>query len=359
VRINTRDANLLEGQQVSLKVLHQSIERGNTDETLTATTDMRGAATFTNQPTETDFVYQVTVAVGEARYSTIQFQFRTGDSGLRVAVPVFESTPNLDGLLIMTKGIIAMVPQDNLFAIDVIWRIENYGNVSWLPNVTFPLPEGFRALNIKEVPGDVHFEAAGEHDVKLTGTVSPGQHDLMFRIHMPTDGKSLQEVKFPSGIHLGQLRVILDSSPTMALKVDGFPTPEETRNQDGQRRLIASRDFLTEKVQAPEKIEVQVSGIPTPPAGRSVAVLLAAAIVVGGVAQTLGRRRPSTAARSELSKEDLDRASELLLEELIALEQAFQQNSIGRKTYDQARRQLLEAFARLRAESGERVEDAA
>jgi hypothetical protein len=140
----------------------------------------------------------------------------------------------------------------------------------------------------------------------------------------------------------------------MNLKVKDFPEPDETRNKDGQRRLVASRDFLSEKVRAPEKVEVQISGIPTPAAGRSVAVGLAAAIALAGVAQSFGRRRSANPARSQLSKEDLARASELLLEELISLEQAFQQGSIGRKTHEQARRQLLEAFARLGAERDER-----
>jgi hypothetical protein len=140
----------------------------------------------------------------------------------------------------------------------------------------------------------------------------------------------------------------------MELKVVGFPAPEETRNQGGQRRLIAARDFVTEKTPPPEQIEIKISGIPTPAAGRSVAVGLAGLIALAGVAQSVGRRRSSGPARSQLTKEDLERASELLLEELINLEQAFEQGAIGRKTHEQARRQLLEAYARLGAEHQER-----
>jgi hypothetical protein len=105
-----------------------------------------------------------------------------------------------------------------------------------------------------------------------------------------------------------------------------------------------------EKARAPDDIEIKISGIPTPAAGRTVAVVLAAAIALGGIAQGWSRKRSATPVRSDLSKEDRERASELILEELISLEQAFQQGSIGRKTHDQAKRQLLEAFARLRAE---------
>ena len=93
---------------------------------------------------------------------------------------------------------------------------------------------------------------------------------------------------------------------------------------------------------------MNISGIPTPPAGRSVAVGLASLIAVAGFAQAAGRRS-AKAPRSNLSKEERERAGELLLEELIGLEQAFKQGAIGRKTHEQARRQLLEAFARLGA----------
>jgi len=354
VRLTSKDFENIENQEVTLVVSKQSIERGNVDTTLTARTDARGVAVFSNQPTESDHVYDVRVAVGEARYSTGQFQFRAADAGLRALVPIYKSATSLDGMLVLTRTLIALVPQDNMFVVDVLLRVENYGEVSWLPqNVTFPLPEGFKALTVKEPNGDGHFEPDGDTGVKLAGTLAPGQHDLMFRFHLPTEGRSDMSFRFPTSLNTGMVRVILESSPTMRLALPGFPEPDESRNQDGQRRLIAGRDFLGEKVRAPDDIEVKISGIPTPAAGRTVAVALAAAIALGGMAQAFSRKRSASPARSDLSKEDRERASELILEELIALEQAFQQGSIGRKTHEQAKRQLLEAFARLRSEPDE------
>jgi hypothetical protein len=175
---------------------------------------------------------------------------------------------------------------------------------------------------------------------------------MMFRFHLPTEGKSERTFHFPTSLNTGMVRVILESSPTMKLDVPGFPDAEESRNNEGQRRLMTGRDFVNDKVHAPDQIEVKISGIPTPPPGKMVAVGLAAALALGGLAQTLGRRR-STVVRSDLSKEDRERAGELLLEELISLEQAFAQGAIGRKTHEQAKRQLLEAYARLRAAEAE------
>lgn len=352
VRLNAKDFENIEGREVTLVVSKQSIERGNVDTTLTARTDERGVARFSGQSTESDHIYRVQVAVDAARYSTSQFQFR-GEDGMRALVPIYPSANSLDGLLLITRTLIALIPQDDLFVVDVLFRVENYGDISWLPeNIVFPLPEGFRALNVRSPEADGHFEAAGDDGVKLVGTLAPGQHDLMFRFHLPTDGKGDIDFRFPTSLNTGMVRVILESSPSMKLEVPGFPEPDESRNQQGQRRLIAGRDFMGERARAPDDIQIKISGIPTPAAGRSVAVGLAAAIALGGIAQVFTRKR-SVSPRSDLSREDRERASELLLEELISLEQAFQQGSIGRKTHDQAKRQLLEAFARLRADPDE------
>jgi hypothetical protein len=351
VMLTSKNFENIENQEVTLLVSKQSIERGNIDSKLTARTDSRGVARFTGQPTESDHIYEVEVAVGEARYSTDQFQFKAGDTGLRALVPIYKSSTTLDDMLVLTRTLIALVPQDNMFVIDVLFRVENYGDVSWLPqNVVFPLPEGFKALNVRESKGDARFEADGDTGVKLVGTLAPGQKDLMFRFHLPTEGQPALSFNFPTSLNTGMVRVILESSPTMRLELPGFPDPEETRNPQGQRRLIAGRDFISEKVRAPQDIQIKISGIPTPAAGRTVAVVLAGAIALGGIAQAFGRKRSASPVRSDLSKEDRERASELILEELISLEQAFQQGSIGRKTHEQAKRQLLEAFARLRGE---------
>jgi hypothetical protein len=351
VMLTSKNFENIENQEVTLLVSKQSIERGNIDSKLTARTDSRGVARFTGQPTESDHIYEVEVAVGEARYSTDQFQFKAGDTGLRALVPIYKSSTTLDDMLVLTRTLIALVPQDNMFVIDVLFRVENYGDVSWLPqNVVFPLPEGFKALNVRESKGDARFEADGDTGVKLVGTLAPGQKDLMFRFHLPTEGQPALAFNFPTSLNTGMVRVILESSPTMRLELPGFPDPEETRNPQGQRRLIAGRDFISEKVRAPQDIQIKISGIPTPAAGRTVAVVLAGAIALGGIAQAFGRKRSASPVRSDLSKEDRERASELILEELISLEQAFQQGSIGRKTHEQAKRQLLEAFARLRGE---------
>ena len=92
-----------------------------------------------------------------------------------------------------------------------------------------------------------------------------------------TDKLGVAAAAIPGG--KGQFDVLADGRMLFSKQAEGrFPEPDETRNQDGQRRLIAGRDFLAEKVRAPDEIEVKISGIPTPAAGRTVAVALAAAL---------------------------------------------------------------------------------
>ena len=345
------DVSGVEGQQVTLLVNKHSIERGDVNTSLVEKTDARGRVSFPPQPTESDHIYRVKTEFGNATFSSAQFQFRSGEGGLRVVVPVFPSTDNLDSLLLLSRGVIAFVPQDDLFAVDFLWRIENYSEKAWTPkgDLGIVLPEGFRALNIrKDVDTDARFEADGDKGVKFAGTFAPGQHDMVFRFHLPTEGKSERKLYIPTPAHLGSLRVILDGSPGMVLTAEGFPAPDVTRNQNGQRRMITTRDFLKEGKRPPDLLTLNITGIPTPPGGRSVAVGIAAVLALAGVGTGLGRKRDAgRGANTRLSKEDRERASELLLEELISLERAFEQGAIGRKTHEQAKRQLLEAYARL------------
>lgn len=353
VRLASNETNLIDNQEIKLSVTKQSIAQGNSSSEVKDKTNIGGVVRFQNQSTETDHVYTVTANVAGAQYSSPQFQFRAGGGGMRVLLPVYKASSDVNGILILSRALVAIIPQDNLFSIDFLWRIENYSDTAWVPDkgdqqARLVLPEGAKAITIREDQGgDARFEKDGDNAIRLAGTFAPGQHDLMMRFHLDQTGDSSRNLSFPSGVHLGSMRVLLDSAPGMNLRVEGFSDPQETRNQDGQRRLIASRDFLGEKVRAPDRVEVHITGIPTPAAGKNIAVSIAGVIALGGLAASIGRFRSRAPARSQLSKEDRDRASELLLEELIRLEQAFKHGEIGRKTHEAAKRQLLEAYARL------------
>jgi hypothetical protein len=332
---------------VTLKILHESIERGNSEETRTATTDDQGIARFEGLGTETDYQYEATLSEGPANYLSGQFGFSPKGGGVRVFLPIFPVTQNLNEAIILSRALLVVVPRDETFSFEVLWRVENYGQKTWVPdNVTFKMPPGFKALQAEDMKGDGRFVASGDDSIKLEGTFPPGKHDLMFRFQLPNEGKSSLSIAFPTSLHVGFFKVMVDVSPTMTLKVQGFSEPEETRNREGQKRLVTGRDFLGEKIQAPPEVQIDIAGIPTPSKGRTVAAGIAAAIMLAGLGSSISLRRRG-APRNALTPEDLQRAEELLLGELIELEQAFARGTIGRKMRDRTHQQLLEAFARL------------
>lgn len=81
---------------------------------------------------------------------------------MRVVLPVYEGQANLDGLLLLTRTLVSIVPQDNLLVVEVLMRFENLGDTAWVPeNQVMALPEGFEALKVRDVMGDARFEGLG------------------------------------------------------------------------------------------------------------------------------------------------------------------------------------------------------
>lgn len=351
IQLLSKELDELGGRKVVLHIKKVSIADGDNETQLEALTNPNGVARFKDLQVTTDYLYRIESTEGPATYNVPEFQFRAGRGGTRVTLPIAPATTDLGSLVLMSRGLMAVIPSENKFVVDVMWRIENYSKSSWVPkDVVFALPEGFSALTFKEKGNVPRFDRSGDDAVQLMGTFGPGRHDLMFRFYLSTDQEASKTFSFPAKINLGSFRVLLESGPNMDLTVDGFPKPEESRNRKGQRRLVASRDFMEEKSAAPATIDVTISGIPTPPPGRGFAVGLAGALALLGLGQTLQRRRRRASAASQLTHEDVEKASELILSELVELEQAFEKKEIGRKLHDGTRRQLIEAYARLHSE---------
>ncbi len=352
VELVTEDAQLKANQDVTLHIKKMSIAEGNSESTTSAKTDAQGFVGFSGLQPETDYVYHVEYENNGAHYLSPEFQFRAGRGGVRVQLPVFSATSELGELVVLSRGLLALSPQDDKFVVRVFWRIENYSKRAWVPkDAIIPLPPGFKALQFSETGDEPRFQATGDGAVELAGTFTPGRHDLQFLFHLPTHGTDTLNLAWPASFNLGSLRVLLETGPNMQLKVAGFPDPEQQLNRKGQAMLIASRDFMAEKAQPPDEIQVTVTGIPTPPGGRNAAVALAAVIALFGLGQGLLGRRSGRQSRTRLSPADIARGSELILEELVEVEKARERGEIGRKMHERTRRQLLEAYARLRAES--------
>ena len=145
--------------------------------------------------------------------------------------------------------------------------------------------------------------------------------------------------------HLAEMRVMVQSSRGMQLNVSGFPPAQPTLDNEGQRLLVSGRQLKPGEPEM-EAIDIELSGIPTPGPGRWIA--LAIALAGFGVGLVVAFQKPTTATQKQtITARDAEEAQEALLGELIALEKARRSEKIGPRTYERARRGLLEALARI------------
>jgi hypothetical protein len=119
------------------------------------------------------------------------------------------------------------------------------------------------------------------------------------------------------------------------LEVPGFPSPQPTSDGQGQRVLITELQLKREDKPV-KSVTVAVRGLPTTGPGRWIATLLALSGLAYGV--VLGSKGSG--------KTDHKKERERLLADLEALERAHASGDVGPKTYERARRDLIDDIAR-------------
>jgi hypothetical protein len=139
-------------------------------------------------------------------------------------------------------------------------------------------------------------------------------------------------------------KIYVESSLDMGLVSPNLDTATEARGKQGQRALMAMRDFLRWEGVRPNELTATITGMPTRGSGPLVATLIAVAIAGAGIYVAASVRRAGAIATG-----DKQQARELLLVELVAVEKAFRAQQIGPKTYEQTRRSLLDALVRIEA----------
>lgn len=339
-----------EGIEVRLKQYTLSIEQGDTEAEVTAATNAGGIATFSEQATDTAHQYEVIVSEGPATYSSGKFSFGN-EGGMQILLPVFPATNDIRQIMALSRMALIVTPRSDVFSVEGQAVIQNFSQTTWVPeSAVFPLPEGAKAFTAQK-EGQARIEAH-EEGFRLVGTFGPGRHFLGFRFQLPNDGDSREVFSFPTLPNMAEARVFVDSAPSMTISVEGLPEAREGVNREGHRQLIASRDFMKEKMRPPPSLEISIEGIPSRSSGRYWSSAIAGGILLFGFASVMRQRRRGAASfRSELSSDELSQANKLLLDELVALERAFEQGAIGRKVRESTRQQLLDALARLSSEA--------
>jgi hypothetical protein len=338
------------GIDVRLGIMEQSVAQGENRSQRLAKADGEGRVRFDRLSVTSGTAYRVTVKFGGAEYASSPFNLRV-DVGQRVVLHVYPVTRSINDTMLGMRGFVYIQPRDDVFQFEVLFRVFNMGQVTWLPqNVTMSLPRDFKAFRANESMNDTKFEQVAGKGATLTGTFTPGQHDVSFRFQVPKG--SSETASFEVGLppRVAEIRVIAEASTSMGLEVDGFEPVQADVAQTGDRVLV-TRKVLHNANSALDTFSIVLTGLPTPGPGRWIAVLIAVAVAAAGALYATGYLDKGTSAKE--SEEERRRARELILVELLELERLHERGQVGPRAYSRSRDQLLDALARIGVPSDE------
>jgi len=325
---------------VTLGIIYNSVAKGESRKRVTAVTDELGKARFADLDSGSGVAYRVMVLKDDATFSATPFQLGPR-SGMRVLLHVYPVTRDIAETLVVTQSMLYAEVKDDRVQIQQAFKIYNFGRNAWVPPADFvvPLPPEFTAFATQQGMTDVGVDAIPKKGVKLRGTFSPGQHVVEFKWQVPYGGEA--EVKLDVGMtpNLAAARVIAPAARNMTLDVEGFDAPRSSTDGMGQRALVAEKQVRRDEP-AVKSVKLALRGLPTEGPGKVIATFLALCGVVAGV--VLGTKKaPPRDHKGERAR---------LLEALSALEQGHRDGTIGPKTYERARRELIDDIARTFAD---------
>lgn len=338
----TIEVMLLDGEgkpipstEVTMGVLVSSVSQGDRRSRSTATTDAEGRARFDKLETGLGVAYRVSVVREGATFAATPFNMPPS-SGMRAQLHVYPVVRDVTQALIVSQAMFFAEVKDDRVQIQQAFRLYNFGKNAWVPDdLVLPLPPEFTGFAAQQGMSDVTATAIEKKGVAIRGTFGPGQHVVEFRWQLPYSGQA--EVHLEAGLtpNVAAMQVIAPASRDMVLEASGFPAPQTQTDGQGQRVLVTSRQLRREDP-ALRSVSVTLRGLPTEGPGKLVATLLAACAVATGL--VLGTRRAGPKDR----KAERTR----LLAALASLEEGHRTGTIGPKTYERGRRELLDEIAR-------------
>jgi hypothetical protein len=320
---------------VTLGILFNSVAKGESRKRVTVTTNDKGVARVEHLDTGSAVAYRPMVMTEGATFSVMPFRLPE-KMGMRAILHVYPVVDDVEQALVVAQSIIYTEIKDDRVQIQQAFKIFNFGKKAWVPkDLVVPLPEAFTAFTSQQGMSDIGVDAVPKQGIRIHGTFGPGQHMLEFRWQLPYSGEA--EVRFDVGMapHTAASRVIAPASKTMVLEVPGFPPPQPTNDGQGQRALITEKQILrTDKPLT--AVSVVIKGLPTEGPGKFIATFVAAGGLLAGL--VLSNKKPP--------KKDRKNERGRLLLELEDLERAHLAGDVGPKTYERARREILDAIAR-------------
>lgn len=342
VELRDADDKPIANEGVTLGILVQSIAKGESRTHKLQQTDTTGRAVFGQLETGSGFAYRVTVPKDGATFAALPFQLPQGKA-MRVVLHVYPVTRDINEARIVIRGVLLAEMRDDRVQFQQAFQVYNFGRYAWVPDGIFvSLPEGFTAFNTQQGMGDqgVDPEKTG---ARFRGTFGPGQQQVIeFRWQLPWAGESVVEADIGLPPHVPVMQVMAAASQKMRLDVEGFPPAQSHKDNQGQNLLVTEKQLGSGE--SLTSIHFALRDLPTPGPGRWIATATAACAVLIGLvfAANGGNRRSGTTGGAG----DAKSARKQLLAELEDLERARALGDVGPKTYDRARREIIDAIAR-------------
>jgi hypothetical protein len=333
---------------VVLSILESSVSKGDSRKRRSVEMDDQGSASVDGLAFGAGMSYRVTTTRDGGSFASEPFGL-SAKAGKRVILHAYESSSDVEKVLVGMQAFVFVSLKEDVLSVEHTFRIFNIGKTAWVPDaesVKMMLPDTHKAFNVMDSMSDVKFVEGAKHDASLVGTIGPGQNEVSFRYHVPLEGLERQSFRVSLPPRVGEVRVFSESGKTLGLDVNGFPSAQKQRGNDGRKLWITGR-----AAQQGEKgiraLEIAITGLPTPGFGRWIAVICA--IMALGVAGAFVVKQQSEGDTQDEVRDDLVEARDALLGEFVTLEKAHKKGDIGPKTYKRLRDALLDALARIEA----------
>jgi hypothetical protein len=329
--------------KVTLGIVQNSVAKGENRRQESGVTDESGHVQWNNLEQASQFSYRISVSENGGQFAAAPFQLDPA-KGQRVVVHTYPVVSDISKSLVVMQGIVYVELKDDRIQIQQAFNMFNFGKTAWVPrDYVVALPTGFTALTGVQQMSDQSVEAVEGSGAAFRGTYGPGRHAIEYRWQLPYNDEPNIDLSIAMPGNLAAARVMVVSSSDMKVSVDNFPPVQAGR--DGQGNAIVETEREMRREDAPLKtIRIQLRDIPVPGPARYVATALAALGILLGIGSTL-RGKPDPARAKSTRKKDRER----LLHDLEDLERAHRAGDIGPKTYENSRRELIDAIARLLA----------
>ncbi len=347
IRILDAQGNPVPHAPITLGILKNSVAKGESREKVVREADANGLFVFSGLTVGSGIAYRVTSPRGDGTFAAMPFNLPTA-RGMKVTLHVYDVSSNIADARIVFQAALYVEVKDDRVQFEELFAVFNFGKVAWVPppDLLIPLPAEYTAFSAQQEMSDTGADALAGKGIKLHGTFGPGRHDVTFRWQLPYDGASELAVDVGLPPHVATSRVVAAAAPGMTMSVDGFPAAQTAPEGGGQRVLQTERQIQPND--APLRtVHVRLKDLPTAGPARFVATGIAGVGVLAGLAFAFGRAGAGPGA----SKKPRRRERALLLVELEDLERAHAAGEIGPKTYERARREIIDALARTLGET--------